>query len=273
MILIRSSARLCRPWHLVCSNVQSAVHKHLASRSIHNIQSELITQRRTNYTDNSVRYLTTKGYASLFTGSASSETVAQKSLPIPSHISHKVCTPSDAVSLISQGDTVCVSGFVGQGSPDLILKALSDRYERECQEGVMGGVSDLTLLFGGGPGDWDSRGLNYLAKVKCPESNNVMGNSLVKRAIGGHYGQVPELRKLATSNQIEAWTLPMGSISRMIRAQSTHSPGEMYFYVQKYCNALHIHHSQVTVYRSHYYSWIGNLRRPYSRSRYRRSCK
>lgn len=49
----------------------------------------------------------------------------------------------------------------------------------------------------------------------------------MKRAIGGHFGQVPLLGKLATSNQIEAWTLPMGSISRMIRAQATHSPGHI----------------------------------------------
>lgn len=194
------------------------------------MQSELTQRKTNNYTDSAVRYLTTKGYASIFTGSASSDTAVAKSLPLPSHISHKVCTPSDAVSLISHGDTVCVSGFVGQGSPDLILKALSDRYERERREGVMGGVGDLTVLFGGGPGDWDSRGLNYLAKVRCPESNNdALRNSLVKRAIGGHYGQVPQLGKLATSNQIEAWTLPMGSISRMIRAQSTHSPGKNFY--------------------------------------------
>lgn len=139
-----------------------------------------------------------------------------------------VCTPSDAVSLISKGDTVCVSGFVGQCSPDLVLKALSDRYERECKEGVEG-VGDLTLLFGGGPGDWNNRGLNYLAKVKCPDAQNAGSNALVKRAIGGHYGQVPKLGELAVNNQIEAWTLPMGSISRMIRSQSTHSPGKTEF--------------------------------------------
>ena len=39
--------------------------------------------------------------------------------------------------------------------------------------------------------------------------------------------QVPLLGDLATSNQIEAWTLPMGSISRMIRAQATHTPGHI----------------------------------------------
>ncbi|KAL7478453.1 hypothetical protein ACHAW6_004218 [Cyclotella cf. meneghiniana] len=177
-----------------------------------------------------VRHLSNKSF--IFTGTASSATTSNSSksnLPIPSHASHKVCTPSDAVSLISAGDTVCVSGFVAQGSPDLILKALSDRYENECKEGVVGGVGDLTLLFGGGPGDWRTRGLNYLARVKCPDSTvqSKFGNALVKRAIGGHYGQVPQLGELATSNQIEAWTLPMGSISRMIRAQATHSPGHI----------------------------------------------
>lgn len=83
------------------------------------------------------------------------------------------------MSLISAGDTICVSGFVGQGSPDLILKALVDRYERECIEGIKGGVAengqlrDLTVLFGGGPGDWNSKGLNYLAKIPSIEGRAV----------------------------------------------------------------------------------------------------
>lgn len=108
-----------------------------------------------------------------------------------------------------------VSGFVAQGSPDLILKALSDRYDQECRDGVEHGLGNLTLLFGGGPGDWEKRGLNYLAKV--PEVEGA--KSMIKRAIGSHYGQVPLLGELAVSNEIEAWVLPMGSISRMIRAQ------------------------------------------------------
>mmetsp|Transcript_23666 Transcript_23666/g.49008 ORF Transcript_23666/g.49008 Transcript_23666/m.49008 type:complete len:800 (-) Transcript_23666:96-2495(-) len=166
---------------------------------------------------------------------------AANSLHIPRNAAHKVCTPSDAVSLISSNDTVCVSGFVGQGSPDLLLKALSDRYERECQEALQHGrvlngddtgdskvIGDLTLLFGGGPGDWKTRGLNYLARVPPPGSeDNERLRPLIKRTIGGHYGQTPMLGNLATSNQIEAWTLPMGSISRMIRAQATHSPGHI----------------------------------------------
>jgi propionate CoA-transferase len=178
-----------------------------------------------------VRHLTTKGGYTSVSGTARSAVTneATTNLPIPAHSSHKVCTPEDAVSLISFGDTVCVSGFVGQGSPDLILKALSERYERECKEGIVGGVGDLTVLFGGGPGDWNDRGLNYLARMNCQDGadSSKLGNALVKRAVGGHYGQVPQLGELACTNQIEAWTLPMGSISRMIRAQATHSPGHI----------------------------------------------
>ena len=88
-----------------------------------------------------------------------------------------------------------MSGFVAQGSPDLILKTLADRYEQECMEGTHDGVGELTLLFGGGPGDWKSKGLNYLART--PELRN--GDSakpMLKRAIGAHYGQVPMLGEL-----------------------------------------------------------------------------
>ena len=186
--------------------------EHLTRRSLHTCKAwHLITQP--HHLQPLIRYLT------------NTTSPSNKSLPIPSHISHKVCTPSDAVSLIRRGDTVCVSGFVGQGSPDLLLKALADRYDTECEQeaNTDGGVGDLTLLFGGGPGDWESRGLNYLARTSSS------GNSLVTRTVGGHYGQVPQLGEMAIKNQIEAWTLPLGSISRMIRAQSTHSPGKLCF--------------------------------------------
>lgn len=80
---------------------------------------------------------------------------------------------------------------------------------------------NLTLLFGGGPGDWGKKGLSHFGKEKED------GTLMIARSIGGHYGQVPEVAKLALANKIESWTLPMGSVSRMIRAQSTHSPGHI----------------------------------------------
>ena len=71
-----------------------------------------------------------------------------------------------------------------------------------------------------------SRGLNYLARIpKLEDGSNAP--PMIKRAIGAHFGQVPMLGDLAVNNQIAAWTLPLGSISRMIRAQATHSPGHI----------------------------------------------
>jgi propionate CoA-transferase len=129
---------------------------------------------------------------------------------IPRRIRQKVVSAEDAVALVRDGDTVSVSGFVAQGAPEAILKALGKRF-LDMQE-----PKNLTLLFGGGPGDWATKGLNHLG-IK----------GMLKRTYGSHYGQTPQIAKLALNNDIEAWTLPLGSVSRMLRAQSTHSPGHI----------------------------------------------
>lgn len=54
--------------------------------------------------------------------------------------------PKDAVALVRDKDTVCVSGFVCQGTPEAVLKALGEKYE------TSGSPNNLTILFGGGPG-------------------------------------------------------------------------------------------------------------------------
>ena len=99
------------------------------------------------------------------------------------------------------------------GAPEYVLEALGQRY-RETGE-----PHGLTLLFGGGPGDWDSRGLNHLAQTK-PDAPGML-----HRTIGAHYGQVPRIAELVIDEQVEAWALPLGSLSRMVRSQATHSPG------------------------------------------------
>jgi propionate CoA-transferase len=63
---------------------------------------------------------------------------------------------------------------VCQGAPEALLKALGERFEQTE------GPKDLTLLFGGGPGDYGERGLSHLAKIS-KDGNTQM----LKRTIGG----------------------------------------------------------------------------------------
>ena len=82
----------------------------------------------------------------------------------------KVIRAEEAVRKIKNNDTIVVSGFIAQACPDTLLKVLAEQYRDESNP------KDLTLLFGGGPGDYGAKGLNRLAEKP----------GLLKRVIGGH---------------------------------------------------------------------------------------
>jgi propionate CoA-transferase len=113
---------------------------------------------------------------------------------------NKIVSAAEAIAIIRPGDTVSIAGFVGIGTPDELIIALETRF-RETRE-----PNGLTLVFAAAPGDGKDRGLNRLAHP-----------GLVKRAIGGHWGLVPKLAKLAMDNQIEAYNLPLGCIAQLYR--------------------------------------------------------
>ncbi len=122
----------------------------------------------------------------------------------------KIVSPQEAVAIIRDGDTLCCSGFGSNGVPVELILALEKRFLDT------GAPRDLTLLFGGGPGDGADGGANHLGH-----------EGLVSRVIGGHYGLVPKIGRLALENKVDAWNLPLGVISHLYRDMACGLPGNL----------------------------------------------
>ncbi len=122
----------------------------------------------------------------------------------------KVLSPAEAAALVRAGDTITTSGFVGIGVPDELLAVIEARFVET------GEPRDLTLFFAAGQGDGKTRGLNRLGH-----------EGLLKQVIGGHWGLIPKVAKLAVEGKIAGWNLPQGVISHMYRDIAAGKPGTL----------------------------------------------
>jgi propionate CoA-transferase len=132
---------------------------------------------------------------------------------------NKFCSAETAVATIKSGQTVASVGVIGWITPDLVLRTLAERFQRE------GNPRDLTFYFPCGTGDGVGiRGMDHVAI-----------EGLMKRIVSGSYinplnpatGKRPELMRLIRENAIEAYSWPIGASMHWLREVARRSPGYM----------------------------------------------
>ena len=123
----------------------------------------------------------------------------------------RIMTAQEAISLIRDGDCICVNSFVGIENPVELHEALYERY-RDTHS-----PKHLTMVSSAGFGVWE-------------EDRNAEGYiraGAVDRLICGHFGAMPSTKKIILENRFEAYNLPLGCISHAIRAQAGGIPGAL----------------------------------------------
>jgi propionate CoA-transferase len=121
----------------------------------------------------------------------------------------KVVSFEKAVSYIHTGDTLLIGGSGGgHAVPEALIIALEKRFLSESAP------RDLTLLHPVGIGDNINQGVGHLAHP-----------GLVKRIVTGALVNSPAFQERAEQNTVEAYTLPQGALSELMREMAAGRPG------------------------------------------------
>jgi propionate CoA-transferase len=120
-----------------------------------------------------------------------------------------VLSAADAAALIADGDTILIGGSGGGHSvPEAIIAAVEQRFLAESHP------RDITSVHPVGLGDRARKGASHFAH-----------RGLLKRIVCGTYVDSPPIADMAARNEIEAYTLPQGAISQLIREIAAGRPG------------------------------------------------
>jgi propionate CoA-transferase len=123
----------------------------------------------------------------------------------------KVITAEEAVAYVKDGDTLATSGFVGNVVPEVLLRALEQRYL------AANSPKNITYVYSAGQG---------IGKADASfAADHIAYPGMTKRVIAGHYNLAPKLGKLIMNNEIECYCFPQGVITHLMRDIAAHKPG------------------------------------------------
>lgn len=106
----------------------------------------------------------------------------------------KFVSAKEAISLIKNGSTVMIGGFLSCGAPDKLIDELINQ-----------NISDLTMI---------SNDTTY----PDADKGKLIVNKQIKKLITSHIGTNPETGKQMHSGELEVELVPMGTLIEKIRA-------------------------------------------------------
>jgi propionate CoA-transferase len=121
----------------------------------------------------------------------------------------RIVTAEDAVRLVRSGDTLAIGGSGGgHAVPERLIVALEQRFLADAEP------RDITILHPVGLGDGATQGVGRFAHP-----------GLLRRVVTGTLVDSPVLEQLAIADAIEAYTLPQGALSQLMREMASGRPG------------------------------------------------
>lgn len=127
----------------------------------------------------------------------------------------KLVSPAEAVARIADGAVVTVSSSSALGCPDLVLKALGERFRAE------GHPKAITTLHPIAAGDmYGVKGMDWIAQ-----------DGLLARVLAGSYPSgssnlpMPEIWKMIVEDRVAAYNVPSGIMFDMHREAAARRPG------------------------------------------------
>lgn len=123
----------------------------------------------------------------------------------------RVCTAEQAAAMIPDGATVVVDGSGGGvNEPAAVIDAIESRFV------ASGAPSGLTIYHVSGMGSAHGDGIDRFAHA-----------GMARRVIGGHWGWSRNLQEMAADEEIEAYCLPQGTLSHLLRDIAAGRPGNI----------------------------------------------
>ena len=121
----------------------------------------------------------------------------------------KCMSLEEAVNLVKDGDSLWLSGGGGGiNDPGYLLSGLEKRFLDT------GSPAGLTLYHSAGIGDKQGGGADHFAH-----------KGMVRKVVGSHWTWSVNMQKLAMENQIEAYVLPQGVMTQLVREIAAGRPG------------------------------------------------